>query len=161
MNVALYSFKRLEANLVVTLNNKIREKFKSVDKIYIYTENTLKERMSQRLALKELLKDYENKKINIIVFESIEAIGTDDYIQSVILNKLMKNNIDFYLMDIDVDSKLEESKMLISIKIFMGETIRNENIKRSKTVNNLLNKLENGKVKFYTYCRVSNDSQLK
>lgn len=161
MNIALYSFNRLEVNLVENLSKEIKSKFKNIDKIYLYTENTLKERLSQRTALNELLNDYKKEKIDMIVFQSITAIGTDDYIQSVILNKLMKSNIHFYFIDLEMDSESEESKMFIHTKIFMGESIRKENMRRSKVVNDMLKQLQEGKVKFFTYCRVSNDSQNK
>ena len=91
MNIALYSFNRLEVDLVDNLSKKIKSTFKNIDKIYLYTENTLKERLSQRTGLNELLNDYKKEKIDMIVFQSITAIGTDDYIQSLILNKLDRN----------------------------------------------------------------------
>lgn len=161
MNIALYSFNRLEVDLVDNLSKKIKSTLKNIDKIYLYTENTLKERLSQRTGLNELLNDYKKEKIDMIVFQSITAIGTDDYIQSLILNKLMKSNIHFYLIDLEMDSESEKAKMFMQTKIFMGKAIRKENMRRSKIANDMLKQLQEGKVKFYTYCRVDNDSHNK
>ena len=43
----------------------------------------------------------------------------------------------------------------------MGKAIRKENMRRSKIANDMLKQLQEGKVKFYTYCRVDNDSHNK
>lgn len=54
MNVGIYSFSRLECNQINILSIKIKDKL-LVNNIYLYLENTTKQRISKREAFIELL----------------------------------------------------------------------------------------------------------
>lgn len=121
MNVGIYSFETLEVQKINMIDSQVKKRFKDVEKVYVYSENTLKQEISQRVGLRKMLKDYKNKKISIIVLENMKALGTEFYLQSMILKKLMKNNNKFYILDIGVDSTSKDGIEFINTLISIGE----------------------------------------
>ncbi len=77
MHVGLYSFKRMKLAEAKLLGCDIK-RLLEVDDILLYLENTNKERIIERKALEMMLDDYDKHKIQLIVFEDMKALGSDD-----------------------------------------------------------------------------------
>lgn len=88
MNVGVYSFKRVELREATECVRQIINPG-LVDNIFIYSENTNKERMSQREAFKKVLDDYEKRKIELIVFKDLDSIGQSTYVRALIFRELI------------------------------------------------------------------------
>src|SRR5574344_1606733 len=99
MNFGLYSFKTLELNKIKELERKIMDNFPNANKICIYSENTNKQRLCKRDGLEKMLTDYTQKKIDFIAFENIEALGTELYIATEVIEKLNDSNVNFIILD--------------------------------------------------------------
>lgn len=70
MNIGLYSFERLEIKKLEEISNKIKTIYWGENvNIYIYSENTVKQRIKERQALYQMIEDYEKGKIEVIIFE--------------------------------------------------------------------------------------------
>ena len=63
--------------------------------IYIYSENTRKERLSKRDGLRKMLEDYRNLKIKIIFFEDRKALGMDEYTTYRVLKILSDEKVNY------------------------------------------------------------------
>lgn len=95
MKVGLYSFKTMEFSKIENLRNHIFRMFGRKCEIYIYSENTRKEKLAKRDGLRKILEDYRNSKIDMIVFENREALGTDEYNSYRILKILSDEKVKF------------------------------------------------------------------
>ena len=142
MNVGIYSFSRLECNQVNILSIKIKDKL-LVNNIYLYLENTTKQRISKREALYRIIKDYEQGIIDAIVFEDFKALGSDLYIRGKILKLLLENNISFFFIKEDIESTSIIGKEQIKIMIFTSTKFIEENDRRS-VMENIIKDGENG-----------------
>lgn len=142
MNVGIYSFSRLECNQVNILSIKIKDKL-LVNNIYLYLENTTKQRISKREALYRIIKDYEQGIIDAIVFEDFKSLGSDLYIRGKILKLLLENNISFFFIKEDFESTSIIGKEQIKIMIFTATKFKEENDRRS-VMGNIIKDGENG-----------------
>jgi len=95
MKVGLYSFKTMEFSKIERLKNLIHDLMRRKCEIYIYSENTRKERLSKRDGLRKMLEDYRNSKINIIFFEDREALGSDAYTSFQVLKVLSDEKVKY------------------------------------------------------------------
>lgn len=95
MNVGLYSFETFEFSKVENLKKLIYEIMGRKCEIYIYSENTRKERLSKRDGLRKMLEDYRESKINIIFFEDRKALGSDDYTTYRVLKILSDEKVNY------------------------------------------------------------------
>ena len=95
MNVGLYSFETFEVSKVENLKILIHQLIRRKCGIYIYSENTNKERLSKRDGLRKMLEDYRNSKIDIIFFEDREALGSDEYTSYRILKILSDEKVNY------------------------------------------------------------------
>ena len=136
MNVGFYSFYRLEFSQIYILNIKIKDKLPA-NNIYIYSENTGKQRINKREALNKIIDDYNQKIIDCIVFENIKALGSDFYMRSKILKILIENNINFIFLEENIVSTSLIKKEKIEMMIFMADTLKEEHDRRSKIGNNI------------------------
>ena len=95
MNVGLYSFETFEVSKVENLKNYIYKLMRRKCGIYIYSENTRKERLSKRDGLRKMLEDYRNSKIDMIFFEDRKALGNDDYTSFRVLKILSDEKVNY------------------------------------------------------------------
>lgn len=95
MNVGLYSFKTFEFSKIEYLKKIIYQIMGRKCGIYIYSENTRKERLSKRDGLRKMLEDYRESKINIIFFEDREALGSDEYTSYRVLKILSDEKVNY------------------------------------------------------------------
>lgn len=136
MNVGFYSFYRLEFSQIYILNIKIKDKLPA-NNIYIYSENTEKQRINKREALNKIIDDYNQKIIDCIVFENLKALGNDFYMRSKILKILIENNINFIFLEENIVSTSLIKKEKIEMMIFMADTLKEEHDRGSKIGNNI------------------------
>lgn len=136
MNVGFYSFYRLEFSQIYILNIKIKDKLPA-NNIYIYSENTTKQRINKREALNKIIDDYNQKIIDCIVFENLKALGSDFYMRSKILKILIENNINFIFLEENIVSTSSVKKEKIEMMIFMANRLKEEHDRRSKIGNNI------------------------
>lgn len=131
MNIGLYSFKNMEliktSNFISKLN-----KFFNLDNIFLYSENTSREKMNQRFGFKKLLEDYDAKIINIIVFEDIKSLGSDNYVRSQIYKILLSGNYEFYFLNENLSSSRRQDRMFLKYIIDFEEVLKTRMDKRSK-----------------------------
>lgn len=132
MNIGLYSFKTMNVNEINKLSEKLNDKFIYTKNIYIYSENTSKQKLSKRIGLEKIIKDYEKKKISLIAVKSINSFGSDAYINSEILMMLKEKEISFFIIDEDIESKSDVARKKIDIINFIEKTAKEENDKRSR-----------------------------
>lgn len=156
MNVGVYSFENMTDDQIEALSVKIRDRLLVVENIYIYSENTQKQRLSKRDGLKKIIQDYEQKKIAAIVFEGTNSLGADDYIKGKVLEILMEKEIKFLILKENIESTSAIGKQMIQILISLGERLKEMNDKRSKNGNIHMEKQNN--IAFYT--RVANKEQI-
>lgn len=130
MKVGLYSFERMELAQINKLLKKINERLR-VDKIYLYSENTCKERYSQREGFKKMLEDYQNKKIDIIAVENLNSFGKDGNVKLQILKELQarRNKLIFITEPVALEF-MEE--LFIDITINYLESCKQLGDERSK-----------------------------
>lgn len=136
MNVGFYSFYRLEFSQIYILNIKIKDKLPA-NNIYIYSENTTKQRINKREALNKIIDDYNQKIIDCIVFENLKELGSDFYMRSKILKILIENNINFIFLEENIVSTSLVKKEKIEMMIFMANRLKEEHDRRSKIGNNI------------------------
>lgn len=132
MNIGLYSFKTMNVNEINKLSEKLNDKFIYTKNIYIYSENTSKQKLSKRIGLEKIIKDYEKKKISLIAVKSINSFGSDLYINSEILMMLKEKEISFFIIDEDMESKSDVARKKIDTINFIEKTAKEENDKRSR-----------------------------
>lgn len=132
MDVAFYSFKRIEVGQVHKIGLKIKEENPFTDKIYIYTENTNKQRISCRQGFRQMVEDYKKSKFDVIIFESFKSMSEDEYTRGLMLKELMKQNIKFYFLDKHLTSNSEVDKSILLIQVYIAESIKKSNNQRSK-----------------------------
>lgn len=135
MNIGLYSFKMFEAQMVEIANIKIKYKLLKVSNVYLYSENTTKQRINKRDGFYKMLQDYLQGKIDIIVFENMQSLGSDIYIRGELLKLLLKLHIDFFLIEEDILSTSCIGTEVLNIIIYMIAKSKKENDKRSKMGN--------------------------
>lgn len=141
MNIGLYSFQRLEMKKLENLNNEIKVKclgFKT--NIYIYSENTVKQRIKERQALHQMIQDYESGKIEVIYFENRDALGSDLYTRSEILKMLLKKNINFEIIEDSISSTSATGKLMLNMSLIFAESAKKDNDKRSIMGNRIKDK---------------------
>ena len=113
MNIGLYSFKNMEliktSNFISKLN-----KFFNLDNIFLYSENTSRE------------------IINIIVFEDIKSLGSDNYVRSQIYKILLSGNYEFYFLNENLSSSRRQDRMFLKYIIDFEEVLKTRMDKRSK-----------------------------
>lgn len=114
MNVGLYSFETFEVSKVEKLKKLIYEIMGRKCGIYIYSENTRKERLSKRDGLRKMLEDYSNSKIKIIFFEDRKALGSDDYTSFSVLKVLSDEKVNYTSL-LDEIKYTSEGKMQMEI----------------------------------------------
>ena len=132
MNVGLYSFERLEVKKLEGISNKIKNYyFGAKVNIYIYSENTVKQRLKERQALYQMIEDYEKGKIEVIVFENNEALGSDSYTRSEIIKLLQKKDIRFIIVENSIDSTSADGKIKLSFSVSLAEYAKKNNDERS------------------------------
>lgn len=130
MNVGIYSFQTMELIQINKLIKKINERLK-IDKIYLYSENTHKERYCKREGFKKMLEDYQNKKIDIIAVESLESFGKDGNVKLQILKELQERR--YKLIFINESIALEfMQELFIDITIKFLESCKQLGDERSK-----------------------------
>ncbi len=131
MNVGLYSFKNIEliktSNFISKLN-----KFLNLDNIFLYSENTSREKMNQRFGFKKLLEDYDAKIIDIIVFEDTKSLGSDNYIRSQIYKILLSGDYEFYFLNENLSSSEKQDRIFLKYIIDFEESLKTRMDKRSK-----------------------------
>ena len=93
MNIGIYNFKTLKLS---EINKIIFETDLNVDEVYIYTENTSKERIEHRKGLEKIINDYKNGIIDIIVFEKSSSLGSCDFIKAQVIREFIKNECRYY-----------------------------------------------------------------
>ena len=131
MNIGLYSFKNMELIKTSNLIGKLNRIF-YLDDILLYSENTSREKMSQRFGFKKLLEDYDSNVIDIIVFEDIKSLGSDNYIRSQIYKALLSGNYEFYLLNQNLSSSKRQDRIFLKYIIDHEETLKNRMNERSK-----------------------------
>lgn len=94
MNIAIYSFKRIELREINQCVRKLGY-IEYLSNVYIYSENTKKERMSERQAFKDLLDDYEEKNIELVILKDLESVGQSNYIRALIFRELINRKCKF------------------------------------------------------------------
>lgn len=94
MNVGLYSLKTMELKENSILITDIRF-IPGVEQIFLYSENTEKEKRAKRVVFRKMLEDYKKRKIELIVFKNLAAIGKDKYERCQILKELLLNDYKF------------------------------------------------------------------
>lgn len=107
MNVGLYSFETFEVCKIENLKKFIYEIMGRKCGIYIYSENTRKERLSKRDGLRKMLEDYRNSKIDIIFFEDRKALGSDDYTSFRVLKVLSDEKVNYTSLSDGIKYTLE------------------------------------------------------
>jgi len=107
MNVGLYSFETFELSKVENLKKLIYEIMGRKCGIYIYSENTRKERLSKRDGLRKMLEDYRNSKIDIIFFENRKSLGSDEYTSYRVLKILSDENVKYASLTDGLNCTLE------------------------------------------------------
>lgn len=98
MNVGLYSLNTMELKEISNIITDTRFTL-GVKKIFLYSENTKKEKMSKRFVFRKMLEDYEKGKIELIVFKNLKSIGKDKYIRSQILKELLLKDYKFCTLE--------------------------------------------------------------
>ena len=93
MNIGIYNFKTLKLS---EINKIIFETDLNIDEVFIYTENTTKERIEQRKGLEKIIEDYKKGAIDVIVFEKSSSLGTSDFTKSLVIKEFMKNKCRYY-----------------------------------------------------------------
>ena len=88
--------------------------------------------MSQRFGFKKLLEDYDSNVIDIIVFEDIKSLGSDNYIRSQIYKALLSGNYEFYLLNQNLSSSKRQDRIFLKYIIDHEETLKNRMNERSK-----------------------------
>ena len=132
MNIGLYSFERLEIKKLEGISNKIKTIYWGENvNIYIYSENTVKQRIKERQALYQMIEDYEKGKIEVIIFENNEALGSDSYTRSEIIKLLQKKDIRFTIVENSIDSTSADGKIKLSILVSLAEYAKKDNDERS------------------------------
>lgn len=132
MNIGLYSFQRLEIKKLEGISNKIKTSYWGENvKIYIYSENTVKQRIEDRQALHQMIEDYENGKIELIVFEDNQAMGSDLYIRSKILRMLLIKNINFRIIEDSIESTSSIDRLKLDTLLMFAQYAKEDNDKRS------------------------------
>jgi len=125
MNIGLYSFQNPELIETSKLIKELKNMF-IIDNIYMYSENTNKERIEYRDGLKRLIEDYRNKKIDIIAFKDLNSLGSNRYIRGKILQTLLEGNYDFSFINLPYTSLCTSGRVCIEliIKISQEDKIR-------------------------------------
>lgn len=134
MNVGLYSFKTMKLIEAKLLGCNINRLF-NVDDILLYSESTNRERMSERRALKKMLDDYDQNKIDLIVFKDMKALGSDAYMICKMLKQLLLNNYKFFCINERINSL--DSRGIIHTKVIINSIEEEKKIadKRSRVGN--------------------------
>lgn len=96
MNIGLYSFDTIEFNKLKNIIQKMPFQF---DNLYLYTENSDKERIRKRDGFNRIIEDYKSKKIDKIVFEDGLSLGSSQYIRSQIFKRLLYSNCEYHCID--------------------------------------------------------------
>ncbi len=132
MNIGLYSFERLEIKKLEEISNKIKTIYWGENvNIYIYSENTVKQRIKERQALYQMIEDYEKGKIEVIIFENNQAFGSDLYTRSEILKMLLKKNIKFEIIEDSIVSTSIVGKKMLNMSLYFAEYAKKDNDERS------------------------------
>ena len=155
MNVGLYSLKNMTARKIGKLSRIIQKIF-PVNDIYTYSENIPKQRISKREGLKKIIQDYNEGKVDLIVFEKLSSLGSDACIKGKALELLMKEKVKFFIIQENIDSTLEIGKQKIQILILIGEKQKEMNEQRNRTSNIDSREMKN----VFIYTRVGNQDQL-
>lgn len=132
MNIGLYSFERLEIKKLEEISNKIKTIYWGENvNIYIYSENTVKQRIKERQALQQMIEDYEKGKIEVIVFEDSQALGSDLFTRSKILKTLLIKDINFRIIEDSIDSTSGIGKLKLNTLLIFAQYAKEDNDKRS------------------------------
>lgn len=132
MNIGLYSFERLEIKKLEGISNKIKTIYWGENvNIYIYSENTVKQRIKERQALYQMIEDYEKGKIEVIIFENNQAFGSDLYTRSEILKMLLKKNIKFEIIEDSIVSTSIVGKKMLNMSLYFADYAKKDNDERS------------------------------
>ncbi len=155
MNVGLYSLKNMTAMEIGKLSRIIQKIF-PINDIYVYSENTPKQRISRREGLKKIIQDYNKEKVDLIVFEKLSSLGSDACIKGEALELLMKEKVKFFVIQENIDSTLEIGKQQIKMLTLIGEQQKEMNEQRNRTSNIDSREMKN----VFLYARVGNQNQL-
>lgn len=131
MNVGLYSFETLELNKAENLKKLIYEMIGHKCKIYIYSENTRKQRLSKRDGLRKMLEDYRESKINIIFFEDRNALGSDEYTSYRVLKILSDEKVNYTSLN-DGLNCTSEGKLQMELIAFFENYAKKYSDERSR-----------------------------
>lgn len=131
MNVGLYSFKTIELIQTSSLIKLINNMF-NADNIFLYSENTAKEKMSQRFGFNKLLEDYKLKEIDIIVFEDMKSLGNDSYVKSRIYKTLLSLDCEFYFLKEHLGFSKDYNKKIFNTIINYEEIVKAKMDERSR-----------------------------
>jgi len=132
MNVGLYSFVTMDVKTVQKLSEEITHRLINVDDIFIYSENTNKERMSKRDGFKNMLQDYAKGKINVVVFQNLQTLGKDDIVRGELLQDLMGNRVKFFFIEAEMESVTDTGKNMLEATIFFSNKMKEINTEKSK-----------------------------
>lgn len=144
MNIGLYSFNTMEAKQVEKLSNDIIQGFIWVDNIYLYSENTTKQRIQCRQAFKKIIEDHKKQKIDWIVFEDFNTMSQDYYTRGLMLKELLNNNCNFDFLKENTSS--QSNRIILETQIHMSNYIKESNDERSRMGNKIAKKLKGKKV---------------
>lgn len=144
MNIGLYSFNTIEVKQVEKLKNDIIQGFLCVDNIYLYSENTTKQRIQCRQAFRKIIEDYKNKKIDWIVFEDYNTMSQDYYTRGLMLKELLENKCNFEFLKENINS--QSNKIITELQIHMSNYLKESNDERSRRGNKIAKMLKDEKV---------------